>query len=458
MAGLLVTLRGAMPARCGQRILRPERPAGPVQQQEADRMTQEKTILIVGTYDTKAEELAFMEQVIRDQGGRVVSMDVSVLGDPAQPVSWSKHEVAAAAGSSIAEVLASGDENSAMAIMGRGAAALAQRLQAEGRFHAMISLGGSMGTDLALDVALALPLGVPKYIVSTVAFSAIIAPERLPSDVQMILWAGGLYGLNTLCASTLAQAAGAVLGAARAARPPHPARPLIGITSLGNACLRYMKILKPALETRGYEVAIFHSTGMGGRAFEALAAQGQMVAVFDLCLQEFNNGLFGSIINSGATRLEGAGAAGVPQIVAPGAADLVDWPTWAPLPDGFKDRPVHVHNKLISSLTINAGERAFVAGEIAVRLNAARGPVHVLMPLQGVEAWDCAGEIGHAPEDLAAFYAALRAGLAPGIPRSELDCHINAPEFAAAALAVFDDWVRRGIVPAGLPARAAEPA
>lgn len=412
-------------------------------------MTQTRTILIIGTYDTKADELAFLEQVIREQGGRAISLDVSVLGETSHPVTHSKHAVAAAAGSSIAAVIASGDENTAMAIMARGAVALAQTLFAKGAFDGMIALGGSMGTDLALDVALALPLGVPKYIVSTVAFSAIIAPERLPGDVQMILWAGGLYGLNALCASTLAQAAGAVLGAARAARPPSPERPMIGITSLGNACLRYMKILKPELEARGYEVAIFHSTGMGGRAFEALAASRQMVAVFDLCLQEFNNGLFGSIINSGATRLESAGAAGLPQIVAPGAADLVDWPTWQPLPEAFKDRPVHVHNKLISSLTINAEERAYVAREIALRLNAAQGPVHVLMPLEGVEAWDCPGEVAHAPADLARFFETLRASLGPQVARSELACHINAPAFAQAALRVFDDWVACGIVPKG---------
>lgn len=411
-------------------------------------MTQTKTILIVGTYDTKAEELAFIETVIREQGGQVISLDVSVLGEPGMPVTHDKHEVAGAAGQTIAGVIASGDESTAMEIMARGASLLATQLCAEGRIHGMIALGGSMGTDLALDVALALPLGVPKYIVSTVAFSAIIAPERLPSDVQMILWAGGLYGLNALCVSTLAQAAGAVLGAARTARPPAPERPLVGITSLGNACLRYMKTLKPELEARGYEVAIFHSTGMGGRAFEALAAKGQMVAALDLCLQEFNNGLFGSIINSGATRLESAGAAGVPQIVAPGAADLVDWPTWQPLPEVFRDRPVHVHNKLISSLTINAEERAFIAREIAVRLNAARGPVHVMMPLRGIEAWDCEGEVGHAPEDLAHFFATLRGNLGPAVGRTELDCHINEPEFVRAVLAVFDDWVVKGIIPA----------
>ncbi|MBE2277091.1 MAG: Tm-1-like ATP-binding domain-containing protein [Rhodobacteraceae bacterium] len=410
-------------------------------------MSKTKTILIVGTYDTKAEELAFVEQVIRDQGGKAISMDVSVLGEPGHPPTHSRHEVAAAAGTDIAAVAASGDENTAMAIMARGAAALALRLHARGAFDGMIALGGTMGTDLALDVALALPLGVPKYIVSTVAFSAVIAPERLPGDVQMILWAGGLYGLNAFCASTLAQAAGAVLGAARATRRPAPARPLVGITSLGNACLRYIRILKPELEARGYEVAIFHSTGMGGRAFEALAGRRGMVAALDLCLQEFNNGLFGSIINSGTTRLESAGAAGVPQIVAPGAADLVDWPTWAPLPESFKDRPVHVHNKLISSLTINAEERIFVAREIAARLNLATAPVHMMMPLGGVEAWDRPGEVGHAPGDLAAFYAALRESLSPRVARTELDCHINAPEFAAAVLRIFDEWVALGIVP-----------
>lgn len=233
-----------------------------------------RTILLVGTYDTKDEELGYIAQVIRGQGGRVLTMDVSVLGDPSEPTDISKHEVAEAGGSSIQNAIAGKDENLAMQIMARGAASLAARLQAEGRFDGALVLGGTMGTDLALDVCLALPLGVPKYIVSTVSFSPLIPPERLPADIQMILWAGGLYGLNCVCKASLSQAAGAVLGAARAVEPPKRDRPLIGMTSFGKTVLRYMVALKPALEERGFEVAVFHATGMGGRRLKALPPRG----------------------------------------------------------------------------------------------------------------------------------------------------------------------------------------
>lgn len=148
----------------------------------------DKTILVIGTYDTKDDELGFLAQVLRGQGGRVVTMDVSVLGDPSQPTDYSKHDVAQEGGSSIQAAIDSGDENHAMQIMAKGAAMLTARLYAEGRFDGMIVLGGTMGTDLALDVCTALPLGVPKYVVSTVSFSPLIPAERLAADTQMILW------------------------------------------------------------------------------------------------------------------------------------------------------------------------------------------------------------------------------------------------------------------------------
>ncbi|MFN6978363.1 MAG: Tm-1-like ATP-binding domain-containing protein, partial [Gemmobacter sp.] len=248
-------------------------------------MTAEPVILVIGTYDTKSDELAYLAGRIEAQGGAVLRMDVSVLGDPAVPVDVTKHAVAEAGGSSIAAAIAAGDENAAMQIMARGAATLTARLHAEGRIAAMIALGGTMGTDLALDCARALPLGVPKYIVSTVSFSPLIPAERLAPDVQMILWAGGLYGLNAICRASLSQAAGAVLGAARAVEPPRTGRPVIGMTSLGSSCLTYMKRLKAPLEARGFEVAVFHTTGMGGMAFEALAAGGAFACVMDFSLQ-----------------------------------------------------------------------------------------------------------------------------------------------------------------------------
>lgn len=407
---------------------------------------QDRTILIVGTYDTKTAELAFLEDTIRSQGGGVLRMDVSILGTTDHEVDISKHAVAEAGGASIADLAALGEESQAMSVMARGASRLAADLVTSGRIHGMIALGGTMGTDLALDVALALPLGVPKYIVSTVAFSPIIPPERLAPDVQMILWAGGLYGLNAICKSTLAQAAGAVLGAARSAIPLDSDLPLIGVTSLGNTCLSYIRLLKPALEQRGFSVAVFHSTGMGGRAFESLAAKGRFAAVFDLCMQELANDLFGSMVSSGPDRLRNAGRHGVPQIVAPGAADLVDWPTWQPLPEKWRERPVHVHNQLVSSLTLSADERRLLAKEMALRLNAATGPVHVVLPLHGIEAWDRQGEVAHAPADLAAFFETLRHELSGEVPTTIANCHINDPSFVEGTLMVLDQWLADGVL------------
>jgi uncharacterized protein (UPF0261 family) len=226
----------------------------------------DKTILVIGTYDTKDDELTFLADVIHAESGQVITMDVSVLGEPSKHTGYSKHDVAQEAGSSIADAIASGNENDAMQIMARGAALLTARMLTEGQFDGLIILGGTMGTDLALDVCSAVPLGVPKYIVSTVAFSPLIPAKRLAADTQMILWAGGLYGLNSVCKASLSQAAGAVLGAARTVQMPDPDKPLIGMTSLGTSALKYVIPLKPALEARGFEVAVFHATGMGGGA------------------------------------------------------------------------------------------------------------------------------------------------------------------------------------------------
>jgi uncharacterized protein (UPF0261 family) len=409
------------------------------------------TVLLIGTADTKSAELLFMRECIEAGGGRVAVMDVGVLdGAPFVP-EITNAEVATAAGRSVAEVAASGDENSAMTLMARGAARLAARWHAEGRIDGLLALGGTMGTDLALEVAQALPLGVPKVVVSTIAYSHLLPPERIPPDLIMVLWAGGLYGLNSLCRSALSQAAGAVLGACRQARAPAFERPLVGMTSLGSSALTYMKTLKPALEARGYEVAVFHTTGMGGRAFEALAAEGRFCAVMDFSLQELANQLGGSCVTAGPDRLLGAGRAGTPQIVAPGAIDMLDFPAWQPTPRGLEGRPAHTHNRLLASALSAPAFRRGVATEIASRLARAEGATCVLLPLKGIEGWDRPGEPLHDPEGLAAFTGALRDSV--GATRMiELDAHINDAAFCEAALRVFDAWVADGTVPAGRPA------
>jgi len=409
-------------------------------------MAHDATILVIGTFDTKSEELAYLRERIESQGAAALCMDVSVLGNPAVPVDISKHEVATAADSSIEQAVDAGDENSAMQIMARGAAALASQLCSAGRIDAMVAIGGTMGTDLALDCARVLPTGVPKVIVSTVAFSPLIPADRLAADVQMILWAGGLYGLNSLCRAALSQAAGSVVGAARAAVPPKGDRPVIGMTSLGSSCLSYMKLLKPALEVRGFEVAIFHATGMGGMAFETIAAQGGFAAVMDFALSELGNLYAGSVVNSGEQRLRSAGAAGIPQIVAPGCIDLIDFAGWQEIPARFSDRPFHAHNRLIKCSAFNTDERRETARFIAERLVGARGPTHFILPSGGIEEWDKPGEPAHDPDGLAAFCDEIRAVMKPPVVFTETAAHINDQAFADAALEILDGWMQDGTV------------
>lgn len=403
-------------------------------------------ILVVGTYDTKDDELTYLASVIRAQGGEVLTMDVSVLGDPRVPTDVSKHDVTTAAGSSIADAIASGNENVAMQIMALGASTLAAQLYAAGRFDGVIVLGGSMGTDLALDLCAALPLGVPKYVVSTISFSPLINPGRVAADIQMILWAGGLYGLNSVCRATLSQAAGAVLGAARAVEAPDGRRAIVAMSGFNSKVVNYMVALKPALEARGFEVAVFHGTGMGGRALESLAAQGLFAAVMDLAPQEVANHLFGSSISAGDDRLTNAGRRGIPQILSIGCLDLVDLVGWQPLPALFSDTPAHAHNRLLTTVLQTPEQRREVAREICRKLATAVGPVVFLLPLKGGHCWDLPGGPLHDPDGMAAFCDEFRRACPANVALVELDAHINDAVFGETVLAQFDAWLAAGIV------------
>ena len=408
-----------------------------------------KIILVVGTYDTKNDELSYISKKIIDLGGDVLTMDVSVLGDPTEPTDISKQKVAEASGLTIDDAKNAGDENKAMQIMAKGSSLLALQLYNDNKFDGVIVLGGTMGTDLALDVCAALPLGVPKYIVSTVSFSPLIPAARLAPDIQMILWAGGLYGLNSICKASLSQAAGAVLGAANAVEIKTHKIPCIGMTSLGSSALKYMKFLKPELEARGYEVAIFHSTGMGGRAFEGLCAQGAFVAVMDFCMQELSNHIHGSEVTSGENRLTAAGKHEIPQISAPGCHDLVDLICWQDIPEKWKNHPHHAHNRLISSIVLKPEERVQVAEGCMQKLSKALSETHMILPLGGCGEWDRPDGGLYDPVGLETFMRACKKNCPSNVILHEHDSHINDLDFSNKALKIFDDMVDRGIVVKG---------
>ena len=403
-------------------------------------------ILVIGTADTKADELLYLKSRIEKVGGTALIMDVGVLEDPPFTPEYSKHDVAAAIGVSNADIIALGDEHRAMMKQAEAAAALAVELVAAGKADGMLAIGGSMATDLALDVAEALPLGVPKVIVSTIAFSPIIPAERISPDVTMLLWTGGLYGLNTICRSVLSQAAGAAVGAARSRALPLSDKPMVGMTSLGSSTLKYMLHLKPEIEARGFELVVFHTTGMGGRALESLAARGMLAAVMDFSLIEVADEVFGSPLSAGSNRLQAAGEAGIPQIVAPGGVTLVDLLTSKPVPAQFADREFHVHNRLIACAALNPQERTQVAESIAAKLMNAKGPTTFIMPLQGIDEWDKEGGPFHDDEGLAAFADTIRNTAGPPVNLIEIDAHINDEKFAATVLDVFDGWIDDGTI------------
>lgn len=401
-----------------------------------------KTILIVGTFDTKNDELRYIQEVILEQGGATLTMDVSVLKDPKKPADISKQDVAKAGEHEIEAIIALGDENRAMQVMALGASRLTAKAYGEGAIDGVIILGGTMGTDLALDVCLSLPIGVPKYIVSTVAFSPLLPPDRIAADVQMILWAGGLYGLNSICKASLSQAAGAVLGAAKATNGFDASKPLIGMTSFGTTIMKFMVTLKPALEQRGYDVAVFHPTGMGGRAFEELASQGRFACVLDLATQEVGNHLFESSVSAGADRLTNAGLNGTPQIIAPGCHDLVDIAGWAPRSDRWEGYDIHAHNRLVSSIVLTNNDRIRVAHAYAKKLNIASGKTAFVMPLGGCHEWDRFGAPLHSAEGPKNFATALRSKLSDNVEWHETQGHINDDVFCSIVLGIFDRWFK----------------
>lgn len=406
-------------------------------------------ILVIGTADTKSAEILFLRERIECMGAEAWVLDVGVLGQPSFVPEISNAEVAAAADSALEEIRALGDESAAIQTMALGAARLTHRLQEEGQIDGMIALGGTMGTDLALDVAAVLPLGFPKVLLSTIAHSHLLPPQRIPADLISVLWAGGLYGLNTLCKSALSQAAGAVVGACQATIPPLFERPLIGMTSLGSSVLRYMKTLLPALEQRGYEVAVFHTAGMGGQVFEALAARGRFAAIFDFSLQELANAQLGSCVTAGPDRLLGAGRSGTAQLVAPGAVDMVDFQAWQPVPPGTEAGTVHLHNRLVGSVSTTVPQRQALAREIGRRLAQAQGPVCLLLPTEGGSEWDRQGAPMHDAMAQRAFVDALRGAATAPVRLVEIPAHINDAAFCHMALQVFDQWVEDGLVVRG---------
>jgi uncharacterized protein (UPF0261 family) len=353
--------------------------------------------------------------------------------------------------------------------MADGVAALAPRLHAEGRLDGVISLGGSAGASIGTAAMRALPIGVPKVMITTLA-SGDTRPYVDVSDVTMIYPVVDIAGLNRISRQVIRQGAAAVVAMAAASeatgdrrQAASPAtgdrqqatvsdtapgaeavdrrlspiafegdRPLIGATMFGvtTPCVTRAR---QRLEAAGYEVLVFHATGSGGRAMEKLARGGFLAGVLDVTTTEWADELVGGVLGAGPERLEAAGACGVPQVVCPGALDMVNFGPRDTVPPAFADRLFYQHNPNVTLMRTTAAENAELGRIIAEKLNRAEGPTVVLLPLKGVSAIDREGQPFHDPAADAAFREALKGGLDPRIPVRELELHINDEAFSDAA-------------------------
>ena len=391
-----------------------------------------KTIALLGTFDTKGEEFCFLRERIESAGLRTLMIDVGVLGDPAFAVDISAADVAAAAKENLAALRAERDRGRSVTAMATGAQAMLGWLVEQGALQGVVSLGGSAGTAIATAAMRALPFGFPKLMVSTLA-AGDTRPYVGTRDICMMPSVLDIAGLNRVSRRILSNAAGAICGMVAAEQATAPdQKPSIAATMFG-VTTPCVTAARRALEARGYEILVFHATGTGGRAMEQLIEDGAFVAVLDLTTTELADELVGGVMSAGPHRLQGAGRKGIPQVVCPGAIDMVNFGPMETVPAQFRSRNLYVHNSSVTLMRTTVEECAEIGRTTAIRLNDASGPVTVLIPLQGVSAIDRAGGPFYSQEALNAYRVALKAALRPSIRLVELDAHINDESFARAA-------------------------
>lgn len=387
-----------------------------------------KTIALVGTLDTKGAEYAYVQRLIEDRGHRTLVIDVGVLGPPWISADVSRQEVAQAGGVDFASAAARRDRGEAVAAMASGIAVLLPRLYAEGRFDGVMALGGSGGSSIACAGMRALPYGVPKLMVSTVAGGDVSAYVGV-KDIVMMPSIVDISGLNRISREVLARAAGAVCGMVETKAPTGQQRPLVAASMFGNTTQAVEKA-KSILEQAGYEVLVFHAVGTGGRTLEGLVEAGLIEGVLDITTTELADELLGGVMSAGPSRLEAAAKRGVPAVVAPGCLDMVNFHAPETVPDRFRDRTLYRHNPNVTLLRTNVDENQRLGAIVAEKLNRSTAPVTVLIPQKGFSVIGGPGGPFCQPEADRAFTDGLRKTLRQGIEVVELDCNINDAEFA----------------------------
>ncbi len=393
----------------------------------------DKTILLMGTMDTKEEELLFCRELIRRRGFKVLLLDAGILKDPRTPPDIARQEVARAAGvADLASLLESGDKGKCIETMIRGVAAKTQELLRQGKFHGILGMGGGQGTDICAAAMRSAPRGMPKLLVSTVASGkATFGPYVGTKDITLMHSIVDLQGLNFVTRRILANAVGAICGMVEGLEEieTKPRGIPVALSMLGTTTPGALRV-KAILEQRGYEVVAFHQNGTGGIAMEEMIREGAFQGVLDLNLHEIGDRFVGGLHSDPhKERLEAAGQMGIPQVIAPGSINYAVWGPFPTLAGGLKARKYIIHNPNMTLVRLSPEELRSVGKLTAEKINRAKGPVRVFIPLRGFSFPDRENLPHWEPEGNRAFIEALKAHLRPSIPLKELEAHINDPDF-----------------------------
>jgi len=395
------------------------------------------TVVLLGTFDTKGEEYAWLRDRLREVGCETLLVDAGVFSDGHGMADVLPAEVAAAAGEDLEELRAAKDRGASMGVMARGSALLVKRLLDEGQVHGFLAIGGSGGSSVAAQAMQAMPVGAPKVLVSTMA-SGDVRPYVGVSDVTLMYSVVDVAGINSISRRVFGNAVAAIAAMAKAyevaaAQPAADEKPLIGASMFG-LTTPAVDEARARLTELGYEVLVFHATGAGGKAMEALAEAGFLTGILDLTTTELADDLVGGVLTAGPHRLEAAGRTGLPQVVSVGALDMVNFGPKETIPARFDGRRFLVHNPTVTLMRTTEEEMATLGTSIATKLAASTGPVAVFLPLQGLSGIDVAGgPFEDAAADMALF-AAIHKGLdGTGVPVTDLDCRINDHGFGLAA-------------------------
>jgi len=388
-------------------------------------------VALVGCLDTKGEEVAFLKVRLDEEGTSALIVDAGVLGEPPFPGDVPRADVARAAGVTIEELRAQADRGRAIATMSAGAAAVVRKLYQGGQIQGVLAAGGSANTTIGCAAMRALPIGVPKVMVSTLA-SGDVSSFVGTKDILMLHSVVDVAGVNRISGRILTNAARAIAAMVRG-RPwtPDRERPVVVATMFGvtTPCVTEARRI---LEAAGCEVLVFHATGAGGRAMEGLIEDGCVEGVLDLTTTELADELVGGIMSAGPRRLTVAGAKGIPQVVSIGAVDMVNFGPPETVPERFRSRKLYQHNPNVTLLRTTPEENAEIGRRIASRLSSARGPVKVFLPTRGVSSYAKEGGPFHDPEADARCVEAIRAHARPPVEVSAMETNINDPAFAGA--------------------------